>query len=102
VKQVNISDAKNNLSRYLELVKQGGRIRILDRDVPVADLVPIVPDSSDDDGRLIADLVRRGLVRPGEPGPLPPELLRAGPKGRRRRAGARVLEALLEERESGR
>ena len=102
VKQVKISEAKNNLSRYIKYVSRGGRVRILDRDVPVADLVPVEAHiASDEDSRLLADLARRGLVRLGERGPLPRELLRPGPRGKRGRAGARVLAALLEERENG-
>jgi prevent-host-death family protein len=104
VKQVKISDAKNNLSRYLKYVSRGGRVRILDRDVPVADLVPVGTSaaSEDDDAQLLAALARRGLIRPAEPGKMPAELFRPGPRGKAGRAGARVLAALLDERESGR
>jgi prevent-host-death family protein len=101
VKQVKISEAKNNLSRYLKYVARGGCVRILDRDVPVADLVPIEPTATaDDDDRVLADLARRGLIRRGEPGPLPAELFRPGPRGKRgKRSGALVLAALLEDRD---
>jgi prevent-host-death family protein len=71
MKRVTITDAKNNLSRHLQYVRRGGRVRILDRDTPVADLVPIAPETIDevDDEQLVASLVRRGLVRPAaEPG----------------------------------
>ena len=98
MKTVKIADAKNNLSRYLKYVARGGRVRILDRDVPVADLVPIEPSAGPVEDAWLADLAQRGLVRPGEGGPLPAELFKPGP----RRRGARVLEALLEERASGR
>ena len=103
MKQVKIADAKNNLSRYLKYVARGGRVRILDRDVPVADLVPIEPTATDDDDdRVLADLARRGLIRPGEPGPLPSEIFRPGPRGKRgKRAGSQVLAALLDDRDGG-
>lgn len=98
MKQIKISDAKNNLSRHLEYVRRGGRIRILDRDVPVADLVPVQSGTSatDDDAELDA-LERRGIVRRGRGGPMPRELFKPGPG-----AGAGVLDALLDERSEGR
>jgi antitoxin (DNA-binding transcriptional repressor) of toxin-antitoxin stability system len=99
MKRVTISDAKNNLSRHLQYVRRGGRIRILDRDTPVADLVPIEAAEADvdDDDALIASLVRRGIMKPAaNRGPIPRELLQPGPRGEG------VLEALLDERRRGR
>src|SRR3990172_8315635 len=96
---VKISDAKNNLSRHLEYVRRGGRIRILDRDTPVADLVPVEENlSPGEDDALLASLERRGIVRRGKPGPVPRELLRPGPADPK----GRVLAALLDERRTGR
>ena len=89
---------KNNLSRHLEFVRRGGRVRILDRDTPIADLVPIESTSGDDDDALLRALERRGLLRRGQGGALPAELLRRGPGGPH--TGA--VETLLEERRSGR
>ena len=99
MKTVNISDAKNNLSRHLEYVRRGGRVRILDRNTPVAELVPIEPGAEPaDDEELLAALERRGLARRGKGGPLPAALLRPGPGGPK----AGVVEALLAEREDSR
>jgi|GEM_PF-960958 antitoxin (DNA-binding transcriptional repressor) of toxin-antitoxin stability system len=96
---VKVGDAKNNLSRHLAYVQRGGRVRILQRDLPVADLVPIdsVPVASSEEADL-ARLERLGLIRRGNQGPLPRELMRAGPSTKR----ARVTEALLNERRSSR
>lgn len=100
MKVVKITDAKNNLSRHLAYVRRGGRIRIVDRDVPVADLVPVdagAPAKSDDDVLLVA-LEREGIVRRGARTYLPNELLE--PMKGKPRAGVRL--ALLDERRHGR
>lgn len=97
MKQVNISEAKAQLSRHIAYVRRGGHVRIFDRDVPVADLVPIQSSSAGTgDDALLADMERRGVVRRGKGGPLPPEILQPGP------AGPGVVDALLEERRGGR
>ncbi len=99
MKVVKITDAKNNLSRHLAYVRRGGSVRIVDRDVPVADLVPVnVGTGSGDDAKLLEALERDGVLRRGRGGPVPRELLQPGPG----RGGARVVDALLEERRSGR
>jgi antitoxin (DNA-binding transcriptional repressor) of toxin-antitoxin stability system len=40
VKKVKIADLKNNLSRHLLYVREGGVLTVLDRDTPVARIVP--------------------------------------------------------------
>ena len=40
---VKIADLKNNLSRHLLHVRKGGEITVLDRDTPVARIVPFAP-----------------------------------------------------------
>jgi len=99
VKIVKISDAKNNLSRHLEYVKRGGRIRIVDRSVPVAELVPIGPEMRDDDEAL-ADALRRGVARPPETrAALPKSFFFASKKTRR---APSVSDALIRDRREGR
>ena len=100
MKMVKIAEAKNQLSRHIAYVRAGGRVRIFDRDTPVADLVPIAAEepSSADDEELLASLERRGLVRRGT-GRLPREVFSAGAAKER---GARVLDALLDERRGSR
>lgn len=97
MKVVRISEARKELAHHLEYVKRGGTIRIVDRNRPVADLVPIQSDSDGDDA-LLARLEKQGLVRRGKGGPVPADLLRPGPAGNR----AGVLDALIEERRSSR
>ena len=103
MRSVKIAEAKDHFSSHLRYVKAGGRVRIYDRDEPVADLVPIEPASAAGSGwtdEEIADLVRRGILRPPtRPGPLPREILSGrtprDPKGA-------VLTALIDERRRGR
>ena len=99
MKTARLSEVKDQLSRYVRYVRQGGRVRILVRDLPVAELVPISFDASADpsaDAKL-CDLERRGILRRGK-GDAAPELLRPGPKARGRPAS----KVLIEERRSGR
>ncbi|MBI2897544.1 MAG: type II toxin-antitoxin system Phd/YefM family antitoxin [Deltaproteobacteria bacterium] len=99
MKVVKVAEAKNNLSRILAFVRRGGRVRILDRDTPVADLVPVqAGEGPDDDDRILASLEKDGVLRRGEPGPLPREIFRPGPPDRR----ASVRKALIDERRGSR
>ena len=94
VKRAQISDLKNQLSRYLDYVRHGETVLVFDRQVPVAELRPVsekVPL-----GKLAA-LERKGVIRRGS-GSLPQRFFMQPLGGRR----AGVLQALLEEREQGR
>jgi prevent-host-death family protein len=96
MKTVKLSDAKNSLSRYVEHVRRGGRVRILVRGVPAADLVPIAESSADIEPHL-RELERQGLIRRGV-GRIPDDLLRPGRKTR----GRALSVILVEERSGGR
>ena len=92
-----ITDAKNGLSALIDRVRAGESIVILDRGIPVARLEPVSGDP-DPSGR-VRRLERAGLI--GQPSARPPlGLMRTPPP--RAAAGVSVLEALLEERRSGR
>lgn len=78
MRQVKIADLKNNLSRHLLHVRAGGDLVVLDRNTPVARLVPFdsatapreraaKADAYWTDDRL-ADLERRGTVARGRSG----------------------------------
>lgn len=96
-----IARTKNELSRFLGMVKSGETVLILDRNHPVARLCPVGPPtgSTGDDAKLLK-LEANGLIRrpPGNPdwrsllADPPPAL----------RAGASALGALLDERETSR
>jgi antitoxin (DNA-binding transcriptional repressor) of toxin-antitoxin stability system len=103
MRRVKTGYAKNNLSRLLDCVRRGGRVRILDRNTAVADLVPVEPeapvepDAEDDAEALLASALRRGVIGTAPPsGPYPPDLIAPGPRGRR---GASALSELLAERQ---
>ena len=97
MKRAKIGELRNNLSRYLEHVRGGGEVLVLDRDRPIARIVaPQGTDRPPDDGRL-ARLERRGLVRVGTGG-LPTWFGRRKPA----RLKGSVLRDLLDERERGR
>jgi len=92
-----ITEAKNRLSALIDRVRSGESILILDRGVPVARLEPVAafPDAS---GRL-RRLERAGVIRIGEASP-PLDLLRTpSPKLAQ---GASAVQAMLQERRSGR
>jgi prevent-host-death family protein len=93
MEMVNIADAKMHLSRYVERVRRGARVRISVRGVPVAELVPLEPASAVDDDATTLKLERAGIIRRGEGG-LPKELLRPGPRS----AGRPASEMIVEER----
>ena len=99
MKSAKIAELKNNLSRYLDYVKAGGAVMVLDRDRPVAQIVPLsrpgAGRAGGDDVRLTR-LERRGVIRRGAGG-LPDWL------GRRRppRLRGSVLRDVLTERRRG-
>ena len=97
MKRAKIGELRNNLSRYLEHVRGGGEVLVLDRERPVARIVAVYAAGTQpaDDGRL-ARLERRGLVRAGAGG-LPEWFGRRKPP----RLRGSVLRDLLTERKEG-
>lgn len=96
MRQAKIANLKNNLSRYLEHVRRGGSVIVLDRDRPVARLVPLPHEGASGAADRLARLERQGLIRRGAGG-------RAAAAGTRKptRLPGGVLRGLLEERERG-
>jgi prevent-host-death family protein len=100
MKTANVGTLRNNLSKYLEMVRKGETIEILDRKTPVARLTPIrgsMKPGKDGISPWIRQLAKEGKVRLGT-GRLDPKFFDhlAGNKD------ARIVEALLEERREGR
>ncbi len=106
MKKAKIADLKNNLSRYLAYVREGGEVLVLDRETPVAHLVPFAPRRARGramaGGQLaderLADLERQGLIRRGDLESVT-EWLREHRPIRLPRGGGSVVGALLEMRD---
>lgn len=86
MKQVRIADLKARLSEYLRAVRAGESIAVLDRDTPVAELIPVREP-------------RAVRVRKPSPGALPLHRIKV-PK--RARLHLDVVDLLLEERQGHR
>ncbi len=95
-----IAKTKNELSKYLGMVKAGQSILILDRNHPVACLRPVRGDSGSggDDGKLLkleaSGVIRSPVANPDWSPLLDEPLPEAG-------GGCSALRTLLEEREAG-
>lgn len=104
MKKANIANVKNNLSRYLEYVKKGGKVRIFDRDTPIAEILPFKNEGSatvEDDLRRLRSLEEKGVLSLAS-ARLEPSFLQSIPSIGPDQSASGVLEALLEERRSGR
>ena len=98
MKKAGIAALKNNLSRYLDQVKGGESILVMDRNRPVAQIVPLpsaVRGSDSDDERLTR-LERKGLIRRAAAGSR-----NWFAKRRPVKVKGSVLKDLLDERRSG-
>lgn len=98
MKQAKINQLKNQLSYYLNYVRRGERVRVYDRDLAIADLVPIAPQPSGPQAEnvWIKTLESAGVIKPSFL-PLKQNLL-ATPPGNKK-SGDHALRLLLEERE---
>jgi prevent-host-death family protein len=96
MRTVNIGDLKNQLSAYLQYVKNGEEIIIRDRQVPVARLLPIpLTDLAEGERELVGS----GVLKMPEQ-PLDWEAFWASPSGDVSREAA--VQAVLEDRAEGR
>ncbi len=97
MEKVSISRLKDQLSAYLKKVQDGQTLLVTDRHKPIARLEPVTQLASET--QRIARLVEQGIVSMPKAPPISIEEIR---RMRPVAPGARLLEALLEERESGR
>ena len=96
MKNARISELRDKLSEYLARVRKGETVIVYDRDTPIARIDPIAP-APNDIPDWVLDAYRRGVATPPRirdgarlPDPVKPK------------KPARLLEALLEERRTGR
>jgi prevent-host-death family protein len=61
MKFVQIGDLKNHLSAYLREVRKGEEFIVRDRNLPVARIIPYVPESIEEQERI---LIAQGKLRP--------------------------------------
>jgi antitoxin (DNA-binding transcriptional repressor) of toxin-antitoxin stability system len=96
MKNARISELRDKLSEYLVRVRNGETIIVYDRDTPIARIEPIAAAPSDIP-EWVREAYRRGVATPPrnrDGGRLPDPVKPRKPVG--------LLEALLEERRSGR
>ncbi len=95
MEKATISELRKHLGAYIEKVRAGESVLILDRNRPVARLVGVAAQEPADD--WLARLESEGLLRRAT-GPIPKELLEEPPA----KPGKSVLDALIEGRRSDR
>lgn len=96
MKNAKISELRNGLSKYLARVRKGETIIVYDRDTPIARIEPIVADD-EDLPEWAREAMQKGILSPPrvrDRTPLPPPVKPKKPVS--------LLEALLEERRTGR
>jgi prevent-host-death family protein len=96
MKNARISELRDRLSEYLARVRKGETIIVYDRDTPIARIDPIAT-APKDIPEWVLEAERRGIATPPkirDGARLPPPLKPKKPVG--------LLEALLEERRTGR
>ena len=98
MKKATISQTKNQLSALLDQVRHGETVLIMDRNIPIAKLIPAGSSARDGEGRL-SRLERSGLLRLGTGKRVQSILRKPAPQAR---AGGDILRALLTEREESR
>ena len=94
MERVSISRLKDQLSAYLKKVQAGETVLVMDRGRPVAKLERVESRAGED--ARYRRLVAAGLVRPPQK-PFDAQLIEPHDPGH----DAKVVEALLEEREKG-
>jgi prevent-host-death family protein len=97
MKVVPLTAAKNDLSRYVDRVRQGETVRITVHGTPVADLVPISVAAPAGDDWGLEELERAGLVRRARKAREAASPDRRGPRVR-----GDAVAALIAERRGGR
>jgi prevent-host-death family protein len=99
MRSISVSYAKNNLSALLRAVREGATLTITDRGLPVARLVP--PATTTGVPARAIDLAQRGVLTLPEREPTSHWFKGALPRPKGK-SGMSAVEALIEERRTGR
>jgi prevent-host-death family protein len=99
MKRATISQTKNQLSALLERVKRGEEVLILERNIPIARIVPVQGVGHGETDSMLAALERRGVIRLGRRLPDAKLTTRLGPPPPAR---GDIVAALLADREDAR
>ncbi|HEX5233769.1 MAG TPA: type II toxin-antitoxin system prevent-host-death family antitoxin [Silvibacterium sp.] len=99
MKSVQIGELKNKLSEYLREVRKGGEILIHDRNLPIAKIVPYVPESIEEQERI---LIATGQMTPRKSTENREEFLkRFWARPHPKVEGRKAIQAVLDERQEG-
>ncbi|HEX3473312.1 MAG TPA: type II toxin-antitoxin system prevent-host-death family antitoxin [Silvibacterium sp.] len=100
MKSVQIGELKNHLSAHLREVRKGEEIIVRDRNLPVARIIPYVPESIEEQERI---LIATGILRSPKNPPKDREkwLKEFLAKPRPKVSREALMRAILEEREEG-
>ena len=96
MKSARISELRDRLSEYLARVRKGETVIVYDRDTPIARIDPIAP-AAEDLPDWVLEAYRKGIATPPR--------IRDGarlPRPMKPKKPVGLLEALLEERRTGR
>lgn len=98
MKVATISQAKNQFSAFIDLVRHGETVIVTDREQPVARIEPFIASDADEDDARLSRLERAGVIRRGRARPDEVDL----PEPAAASPDVDILAALLEEREAAR
>lgn len=96
-KVISVTHLKASLSACLNQVKSGEEILVLERGRAIARIVPFVPVEDSEEELRLQRLIQGGILKPGNGRSLRQVLEGLKPA----RATASVVQAVLDERESG-
>lgn len=99
MKTATLTETKNQLSALIDQVRHGETILILDRGRPVARLASVLAEESESAEGRLARLERQGILRRARRPKTEALIRQPRPEAR---DGASILDALLDERRSGR
>src|SRR3954451_14604794 len=101
MRKASVTEVKNKLSEFLQLVRRGSTVRIYDRNRPVAEIVGIRELVPGDEDLALEDLEAQGVIRRGK-GSVPASIFSEKPPRLSKGNEGSVLGLLLQERKQGR